>query len=180
MKKIRLYQIRKLLMSRIVMDIPLDIRYKLQSLIGRYINLNDNVYDKKQYINSILKNSCKNTRLNTKRIEAATVEKNKLFLEMCKSIRAVFLYLNRTKKFIFSFNNKSSRFWQITYERKKHLIRECQGVIDNNEYTEDIRKYLTLTIKTLEKYDENYGFKIGLVLNRLFYKDISWIIYEYL
>ena len=60
------------------------------------------------------------------------------------------------------------------------MIRECQGVIDNNEYTEDIRKYLALTIKTLEKYDENYGLNIGLVLNRLFYKDISWIIYEYL
>ena len=28
------------------------------------------------------------------------------------------------------------------------MIRECQGVIDNNEYTEDIRKYLALTIKT--------------------------------
>ena len=165
-------------MSRIVMDIPLDVRYKLQSLIGRYISLSDDLYDQKQHIIRITNG--KNTRLNTKKIRAATDEKNKLFLEMCKSIRAVFLYLNRTKKFIFSFNNKSSRFWQITDERKKHLIRECQGVIDNNEYTEDIRKYLTLTIKTLEKYDENYGIKIGLVLNRLFCRDISWSIYEYL
>ena len=166
-------------MSGIVMDIPVDIRCKLQSLISRYINLNDHVYDQKQHIHQIQTN-CKNTRLNTKRIEAATVEKNRLFLEMCKSIRATFLYLNRKKKFIFSFNNKSSRFWQISFERKKHLIHECQRVIDNNEYTEDIRKYLGLTIKTLEKYDENYGLKIGLVLNRLFCKDISWSIYEYL
>ena len=165
-------------MSRIVMDIPLDVRYKLQSLVGRYINLSDDLYDQKQHI--IRKINCKNTRLNTKRIEAATDEKNKLFLDMCKSIRAVYLYLNRIKKCIFSFNNKSSRFWQITYERKKHLIHECQAVIDNNEYTEDIRKYLGLTIKTLEKYDENYGLKIGMVLNRLFCKNISWTIYEYI
>ena len=60
------------------------------------------------------------------------------------------------------------------------MIQECQAIIDNNEYTEDIRKYLGLTIKTLEKYDENYGMKIGLILNRLFYRDISWTIYEYL
>ena len=160
------------------MDIPLDVRYKFQSLVGRYINLSDDLYDQKQDI--IRMTNCKNTRLNTKRIEAATDEKNKLFLDMCKSIRAVYLYLNRIKKCIFSFNNKSSRFWQITYERKKHLIHECQAIIDNNEYTEDIRKYLGLTIKTLENYDENYGFKIGLVLNRLFCRDISWTIYEYL
>lgn len=166
-------------MSKIVMDIPLDVRSELQSLISRFINLNDHVHDQKQHINQIQTN-CKKTRLNTKRIEAATLEKNRLFLEMCKSIRAFFLYLNRKKKFIFSFNNKSSRFWQISLERKKHLIHECQCVIDNNEYTEDIRKYLGLTIKTLEKYDENYGLKIGLVLNRLFCRDISWSIYEYL
>ena len=160
------------------MDIPLDVRWKLQSLIGKYINLSNDLHDQKQDI--IRKINYKNTRLNTKRIEAATLEKNKLFLNMCKSIRAVYLYLNKTKKCIFSFNNKSSRFWQITCERKKHLINECQAIIDNNEYTEDIRKYLGLTIKTLEKYDENYGLKIGMVLNRLFCKDISWTIYEYL
>ena len=165
-------------MSRIVMDIPLDVRYKIQSLVGRYINLSDDLYDQKQHI--IRLTNCKNTRLNTKKIQTATDEKNKLFLDMCKSIRAVYLYLNKTKKCIFSFNNKSSRFWQITYERKKHLIQECQAIINNNEYTEDIRKYLGLTIKTLEKYDENYGMKIGLILNRLFYRDISWTIYEYL
>ena len=165
-------------MSRIVMDIPLDVRYKFQSLVGRYINLSYDLYHQKQDIIRIT--NCKNTRLNTKRIEAATEEKNKLFLDMCKSIRAVYLYLNRQKKCIFSFNNKSSRFWLIPYQRKKHLIHECQAVIDNNEYTEDIRKYLSLTIKTLEKYDENYGMKIGLVLNRLFCRDISWNIYEYL
>jgi hypothetical protein len=161
------------------MDIPLDVRYKLKSLLNRYINIDNDVYNQKQHIQE-LQLHYRNTRLNTKRIESATDEKNKLFLDKCKSIRAVYLYLNRTKKCIFSFYNKSSRFWQITYERKKHLIQECQAIIDNNEYTEDIRKYLGLTIKTLEKYDENYGIKIGLVLNRLFCRDISWSIYEYL
>lgn len=174
-----MYQIHKLLMSRIVMDIPLDIRYKLHSLVGRYNNINNNVQNQIQYIDLLRKNN-HNTRSNVNKINTAIIEKNRLFLEKCKAIRTLFLYLNKTKKIIFNFNSVLSKFWRIAYERKKHLIRECQGIIDNNEYTEDIRKYLTLTIKTLEKYDENYGFNIGLVLNRLFYKDISWIIYEYL
>ena len=174
-----MYQIHKLLMSRIVMDIPLDIRYKLHSLVGRYNNINNNVQNQIQYIDLLRKNN-HNTRSNVNKINTAIIEKNRLFLEKCKAIRALFLYLNKTKKIIFNFNSVLSKFWRIASDRKKHLIRECQGIIDNNEYTEDIRKYLTLTIKTLEKYDENYGFKIGLVLNRLFYKDISWIIYEYL
>ena len=77
------------------MDIPLDVRWKLQSLIGKYINLSNDLHDQKQDI--IRKINYKNTRLNTKRIEEATLEKNKLFLDMCKSIRAVYLYLNKTK-----------------------------------------------------------------------------------
>ena len=45
---------------------------------------------------------------------------------------------------------------------------------------QEVRKYLGLTIKTLKNYDENYGMKIGLILNRLFCRDISWTIYEYI
>lgn len=167
-------------MPRIVMEIPIVLRYELQSLISKYLDLNDKLCYQNRHIDSLQKFNYNNTRLNTKRIEVATCEKNILFLEMCKSIRATFLYLNRKKKLMFGFNNKSLRFWQISSERKRHLIHDCQDIIDNNKYTEDIRKYLGLTIKTLEKYDENYGMKIGLVLNRLFCRDISWTIYEYL
>ena len=162
------------------MEIPIVLRYELQSLISKYNNLNDKLQFQKIYIDSLQKINCNNTSLSINRLEVAIREKNILFLEMCKSVRATFLYLNRKKKLMFGFNNKSLKFWQISSERKKHLIHDCQGIIDNNEYNEDIRKYLVLTIKTLKKYDENYGMKIGLVLNRLFCRDISWTIYEYL
>lgn len=162
------------------MNVPLDVHCKLMSLIGRYMNLNEELYNKKQQIQQQQQFNFKNTRSITKRNEAAMQKKNEIFFEMCKSIRAIYLYLNKQKKYIFSFNNKSSIFWKTVCNRKKHLIRQCQLIIDNNEYTEDIRKYLGLTIKTLKKYDENYGMQIGLILNRLFFKDISWTIYEYL
>lgn len=165
-------------MPRVVMEIPYIIRLKMQSLLDRYKNMNDSLYYQNQQINSLQK--FKQTRVNKEKLDCAIERKNQLFLQQCKSIRATFLYLNKNKKIMFGFNNKTSSFWNTVSIRKKTLIVQSQNIIDNNEFTEDIRKYLGLTIKTLKNYDENYGMKIGLILNRLFCRDISWTIYEYL
>ena len=165
-------------MSGIVMNIPVDVRYKLQSLVDRHSSLQNEVDEQNEYIVTIQKG--RSTRQKKKDIQEAIHYRNVKFLEMCKAIRAVFLYLNRNKKFAFGFNNKSSSFWNTCVKRKKLLILQCKNIIDKNKYNEEIRKYVALTIKTLEKYDENYGLKIGLVLNRLFCRDISWTIYQYI
>jgi hypothetical protein len=165
-------------MPRIVMEIPDFVRFKLQSLIWKYENMNQSVHYQNQQISSI--KNLRYTRSSNEKLEQALEKKNQLFLKQCKSIRATFLYLNKNKKLIFGFNNKTSSFWKTVYIRKNALICQCQRIIDNNEFTEEIRKYLSLTIKTFKNYDENYGLNIGLVLNRLFCKDISWTIYEYL
>lgn len=165
-------------MPRIVMEIPDFVRFKLQSLIWEYKNMNQSLHYQNQQISSIKK--LRYTRSSKEKLEEALEKKNQLFLKQCKSIRATFLYLNKKKKLIFGFNNKTSSFWNTVYIRKKTLICQCQEIIDNNEFTEKIRKYLGLTIKTFKNYDENYGLSIGLVLNRLFCRDICWTIYEYL
>ena len=71
-------------MPRIVMEIPIVFRYELQSLISKYLDLNDKLCYQNRHIDSLQKFNYNNTRLNTKRIEVATCEKNILFLEMCK------------------------------------------------------------------------------------------------
>ena len=165
-------------MPRVVMEIPYIVRLKMQLLLDRYENMNQSVYYQNQQISSI--KNLRYTRSSKEKLEQAVEKKNQLFLKQCKSIRATFLYLNKNKKIMFGFNNKTFSFWNTVSIRKKTLIVQSQNIIDNNEFTEEVRKYLGLTIKTLKNYDENYGMKIGLILNRLFCRDISWTIYEYL
>ena len=62
--------------------------------------------------------------------------------------------------------------------------KENKDEIDKDKSENDVEEKSEPTLSELEvlqkKYDENYGMKIGLVLNRLFCRDISWTIYEYL
>ena len=69
--------------------------------------------------------------------ECAIERKNQLFLQQCKSIRATFLYLNKNKKIMFGFNNKTSSFWNTVSIRKKTLIVQSQ----NNKQRYFIRKF---------------------------------------
>ena len=45
---------------------------------------------------------------------------------------------------------------------------------------QDIFRSIVLLKSTLNNYTSDYGVTIGLVLNRLFCRDISWAIYEYI
>ena len=90
-------------MSGIVMKIPVDVRYKLQSLVDRQSSLQNEVDEQNEYIVTI--QNGRSTRQKKKDIQEAMHYRDVKFLEMCKAIRAVFLYLNRNKKFAFGFNN---------------------------------------------------------------------------
>lgn len=101
-------------------------------------------------------------------------------IQLLKKIRSLFLYLNRNKKYIFSFNEKRRKLWKttiFTVIRLKQQIKEESEIYSENL---DMFRSLYLLKSTLNNYTSDYGITIGLVLNRLFCRDISWTIYEYI
>ena len=112
--------------------------------------------------------------------KSQVIKKIQVKIQLLKKIRSLFLYLNRNKKYIFSFNEKRRKLWKttiFTVIRLKQQIKEEAEIYPENH---DIFRYLYLLKSTLNNYTSDYGMTIGLVLNRLFCRDISWIIYEYI
>ena len=108
-------------------------------------------------------------------------------------VRSLFLMLNREKYKQFSFALKDQPFWRIVSFKivefeceinemicgtEKALLRKTQ----QREISNMKKKitYYNLALKTLKKYDKHYGVKIGLALNRLFCKDISHYIRDFI
>ena len=106
-------------------------------------------------------------------------DKDIVSVALFKAIRSIFLYLNRNKKYIFSFEVESRNFWKIAYATKIRLLSECTEKLETT-CDDNKRRCLALLITTLENYREDYGLNIGLVLNRLFYWPIPHLISEYL
>lgn len=107
-------------------------------------------------------------------------EHQKAKVEVLKKIRSVFLYFNRVKKNIFSFCKKRRSLWKTnlaTVLRLKEQLDKEAEIYPENEH---IKRALVLLKSTLNKYRSDYGITIGLVLNRLFCRDISWTIREYI
>lgn len=107
--------------------------------------------------------------------------------EKIQSIRALFLFLNREKYAQFSFDIENMRFWKIATaknsEFKKDLNEEITLIETKSEMSEqdkELVKYYNIVLKTLEKYDKNYGKTIGLTLNRIFCRNISLYIRNFI
>lgn len=117
--------------------------------------------------------------------------------EKVMRVRSVFLMLNREKYKQFSFALRDQAFWEIVSfkiiefecdlnemicETEKALLRKTQQKQNPQEISNMKKKvtYYNLVLKTLKKYDKHYGEKIGLALNRLFCKDISHYIREFI
>ena len=128
-------------------------------------------------IDSINYDSVSNIEIN---YHSQVMEHQKAKLEVLKKIRSVFIYLNRIKKDIFSFSIKRRRLWKTNVATvlrlKQQLVKESETYPENQH----IIRALVLLKSTLNKYRSDYGITIGLVLNRLFCRDISWTIYEYI
>tara|TARA_Y100000389_G_C17376300_1_gene471842 strand:- start:277 stop:666 length:390 start_codon:yes stop_codon:yes gene_type:complete len=114
------------------------------------------------------------------------MRKNKKF-EKIKGIRGLFLVLNREKYKYFSFSKENIKFWRIASiknrEFETNLNKEIYLIKTKNILTqkdnEEIQ-YYNLVLKTLNKYDKNYGKFIGLVLNRTFCINISFYIRDFI
>lgn len=115
-------------------------------------------------------------------------------------VRSLFLMLNREKYKQFSFALKDQAFWRIVSFKtvefeceinmmicatETALLRKTQKKTQRKTQQEisNMKKkitYYNLALKTLKKYDKHYGEKIGLALNRLFCKDISHYIRDFI
>ena len=95
-----------------------------------------------------------------------------------KTIRALYLYINRVKPYIFSFKNE--KLWSSAKRKQIVFSNSLNYYLTLNDLTIEEIRYYRLLLRTLEKYDSSYGITIGLVLNRLFCRDIAWTIREFI
>src|SRR6056300_357044 len=105
----------------------------------------------------------------------------KINLKKVKLVRSYFLFINRTKPNIFTFAPNVHKYWNVVLNKKIYLIDCIRTALDtDNRLNGKEKKYLQLTIKTLEKYDDRYSEKIILPLNRYFCNDIIRCICEFI
>jgi hypothetical protein len=116
--------------------------------------------------------------------------------EKIVKMRSVFLELNREKYKQFSFAEKDRKFWRIAAFKVAEFECDMNEIICTTKRLLEIAKqgnsrgriteiqkrinYYGLVLKTLRKYDKNYGENLGLILNRLFCKDISHYIRDFI
>jgi hypothetical protein len=116
--------------------------------------------------------------------------------QQIKRLRSIFLMLNREKYKQFSFQQKVQKFWTCVSFKTVEFECEVNSVICETEKAlqeaqhernvdkissiEKKVKYYNLVLKTLKKHDKQYGKKMCLALNRLFCKDISCYIREFI
>lgn len=143
------------------------------------------------YYNRLFYEITKNFR-NTRSLFMTNIEKCQLLqyirdkktFNMWKKIRSLYLFLNKNKKFIFGFNNKlwniKRNFWKTCQHKKIHLLIQIDDHINDGIFPDYKLEYLKLLRKNINDYRSDYGLTIGLVLNRLFYKDIVFVIFQYL
>lgn len=152
---------------------------KKADIIHRNIenHLYNNILTGEMSIDCINYDSVTNLEIN---YYSQVMEHQKAKVEVLKKIRSVFIYFNRIKKDIFSFSIKRRSLWKTNVATvlrlKQQLVQEAETYPEN----QDIIRALVLLKSTLNKYRSDYGITIGLVLNRLFCRDISWTIYEYI
>ena len=98
----------------------------------------------------------------------------KINLKKVKLVRSYFLFINKTKPIVFTFAPNVHKYWNIVLNKRRYLIDCIKTALDtDNRVNENEKKYLQLTIKTLEKYDDRYSEKIILPLIKMFLKFIS-------
>lgn len=135
--------------------------------------------------NTITKDWVKTCKNKLKEINKCTPPPNypvgKINLKKVKLIRSYFLFINRTKSIVFSFSPSEFKYWKSLFHKRIYLI-DCIRTALETEYrlNQNEKKYLQITIKTLEKYDDNYAEKIILPLNRYFCNDIVRYICDFI
>ena len=108
--------------------------------------------------------SFKRNKDKSQRVQDAFMRWHKL--RTLKSIRKMFLYLNKIKYSIFTCSEM--KLWRSISERKRGLTAELQNILQQKKFTGDSEKYVKTCITTIGKYDNNYGLFLMCAMNRVF------------
>lgn len=111
-----------------------------------------------------------------------------VIMSRLENIRPLFLYINKNYYKLFDFTNSYKSFLQDVLHQTKNNSQIITDLLNSSKYDIKLNKternYMILTNKTLQKtcnlINSKYTHKVGLVLNRLFNKDIALTITEYL
>lgn len=105
--------------------------------------------------------------------------KSAIVMVKVQHIRALHLFINRNYYKIFSF--KLIPFIQNFYNNRfKHMNDINTFIIPSGDFDKNRCKYLLLSINTFKKGPLGHAHFIGLVLNRLFCKDIALYICDFI
>lgn len=99
-------------------------------------------------------------------------------LQTLKSVRKMFLYLNKIKYSIFTYTEM--KLWRTISQRKRVLTAELQNILQQKIFKGDNEKYTNTCITTIGKYDDNYGLFLMCAMNRVFCNDIGRLILMYI
>jgi len=120
--------------------------------------------------------SMKRNMYNSQRVQSACARWHKL--RILKSVRRLFLYLNKTKYSMFTYNEM--KLWRIISEKKRTLTIEIQNILQQKTFTGNNEKYTNTCITTIGKYDDNYGLFLACAMNRVFCNDVARLILIYI
>lgn len=95
-------------------------------------------------------------------------------------ITKMFRYINENYQNIFSFTEQIIRFLKVVKEKRIEMLSEIKGVSETMKLSKGQKKRLITAQKILNTQNPNMCNEIGKVLNRLFIKDISLRITEYI
>jgi len=120
--------------------------------------------------------SMKRTKDMSERVQSAYKRWHRF--KTLKSVRKMFLYLNKIKYSIFTYTEM--KLWRTLSERKRALTTEIQDILQRKILTGDNEKYANTCITTIGKYDDNYGLFLMCAMNRVFCNDIGRLILMYI
>jgi len=112
----------------------------------------------------------------SQRVKSAYARWNRM--RTIKSVRKLFLYLNRIKYSIFTYTEMT--LWRTLSDRKKSLTDELQTILQRKKFTADNEKYAMICMTTIGKYDDKYGLFIACAMNRVFCYDVARLILMYI
>ena len=99
-------------------------------------------------------------------------------------LRSVFLFMNRHYFTLFTFNDVYNRLIKSVSEKMREYIESAQYILHSNVCNISQQRQLILAIKTFRNITQKNTLKIGTViyciLNRIFYKDITLYITDFL
>lgn len=145
--------------------IPRDVIYHMRTQVCEYRSFRE------MEVISFERNKDK-----SQRVQNAFVRWHRL--RTLKSIRKIFLYLNKIKYSIFTYTEM--KLWRTISDRKRAITAELQKNLQNKTFTADNEKYAMICMTTIGKYNDNYGLFLMCAMNRVFCTDVARLILMYI